>query len=219
MRMPTGATMAVLTGVLCGSPNVVATPATSSRLAGVDATVSFDQANCDGDCPCGFVTFIQIVRVTGQHVGRLYPHSEIPDRITSDGWYIDRTKGARYGYYGMRDNGSLNRNVTPGTPGSPAMLFDTPRRPRLRRGQRIQWEAITVPVCAVTSDACGPRWLSALAWGWRMEDGGNPLLIPEADVTVIVEVEQQLLRAVNRWNVQATALGREQIPTLSAPTK
>jgi hypothetical protein len=52
-----------------------------------------------------------------------------------------------------------------------------------------------------------------------MEDGGNPLLIPEADVTVIVEVEQQLLRAVNRWNVQATALGREQIPTLSAPTK
>ena len=174
----------------------------------------FDPAECCSDCNCDTVCYVQIVRVFDLEDGiYLYASSEKADRATDDGWYIDRIAGRIWGYYGRNNDGSFAAYLQPGSNTVDAILNDSPRRGETDEWMPIWWQAVSVPVCIDEGSDCVNNALGYYFWSWIVETNGA---VPDPIHGIAWKpLEEHFNDAVDKWNIQAPGLGKNNFPTFT----
>lgn len=200
----------------CGSFTFTGTEYDTEYQNGVDMNISFDfnPATCSSECTCDPVCYIQIVRTVDLEDGTyLYPSSEKEDRATSDGWYIDRLAGRKWGYYGRNDDGSFASTLDTGSETEPAILYDSPRRGESEPWLNIWWQAVSIPVCIDEDSDCLNNLLGYYFWSWWVTNDGE---VPGIINGIAWEPHEVAVdEAVDEWNDQAPGLGKNSFPTFS----
>ncbi len=149
-------------------------------------------------CACDEIAFVQTTRGTDTTTGK---HEEARDnfknRMTSDGWTIDRVDRRKYGWYGY-DNDDTASGITPGkaAPGSlvDAVLFDAPGFSRVN--WRREFEACAI--CKKGKDALNVY--GCLTWGYEADKDGK---LTSLKVGVTDGPSKAFTAAVDAWNDQA----------------
>jgi len=188
---------------------------------GIHCTIgfAFDPARCQADpCTCNTICYIQMMRCTRHSDGAiLQPLSEQAERVVTgqsderyNGWAIDRFINMDWGYYGREDDGTFNHQmITLGSNAAPAMLFDSPHS----WDPGSTFEAVSVAVCIDPSSGCVNHLLGYQYWQFIVQADGvvpNPSSSEASDW-----MPAALDLAVNEWNHDAPALGKNQFPALS----
>ena len=122
--------------------------------ATIDNKFSFQPSQCQSDCLCDRICYIQIVRAIDSVTGepQWFSDQQWNRMVTGQSdallnyWAIDRIDDRIWGYYGMNDNGSFDSYLLkPGNNREPAELGDDPK-PK-QDTHPIKFEAIDVTVC------------------------------------------------------------------------
>lgn len=176
---------------------------------------TFNPENCEDTCSCDLVCYIQMVRTIDQSTGTyLYASTEKLNRATAEGWYIDRLATRIWGYYGRNDNGTFASNLTPGSVGSPANLYDYPKRPEAAPWLDFLWMAISVPVCIDNPGSnCNNHLLGYYEWAWAVDAAGT---VPYTlDWVSPKGFKDDFDDAVAEWNSQAPTLSKNTFPAFT----
>lgn len=200
----------------CGDFTFTGSKVDTEESNGLDMNVSFDfnPENCDSNCTCNTVCYIQIVRTVDMETFTyIYPSEEKEERANANGWYIDRVEGKIWGFYGRNDNGSFGSNLDPGSETQPAILFDGPRRGEDEPWLGIWWQAVSAPVCIQPRSGCENRLLGYYFWSWFASDDGavdGPI-----DAIAWEPLQNEVDSAVTEWNAQAPGMGKNSFPTFT----
>lgn len=200
----------------CGEFTFTGAVVDTAAQNGVDMDVSFDfdPGECEFDCACDLVCYVQIVRTVDLNDGTYhYPSTEKADRATADGWYLDRLAGRIWGYYGRYDDGTFAASLDTGSDVDPAILYDSPRRGEAEPWLGIWWQAVSVPVCIDEDSDCENQLLGYYFWSWWVDDDGN---VPGIIDTIAWEPQDEDFdEAVDEWNAQAPGLGKNTFPAFT----
>ena len=197
------------------------------NFGGVDCDVSFNfspsQQKCGVEpCVCNRIAYLQIIRArdTDNNI-YIQPFDEQEERMVVDpapqltGWAVDRLPPNEWGYFAAindtddpisfdADNLTVGTNVQPK---QAATMNDRPERWK----RRVQFEAVSVPVCMDASGPCSRKMLGFETWRFRVQNnkkGTKPTHAPST------HWEREAVRlAIAKWNSEASA-SMQQFPEL-----
>lgn len=176
---------------------------------------SFDPGHCGSTCQCDTICYIQIVRVfDSEGYPQFVTEEQYSRRVRGqtdwrlNDWYIDNNLGDSWGYYGMRDDGTLSPNdSSPGSNTVKAVLSDLPYP--YRPGS--VFEAMDVPVCISPKSGCVNYLLGYYYYSFNFEANGltDKLVHENAPDWYTDAVDL----AVKEWNNVAKQFGKNAFPT------
>jgi hypothetical protein len=128
-----------------------------------------------------------------------------------NGWAVDRAANNNWGFFGGINGSPISFDASKLDPGnngaSPkkqAMMKDRPERWK----KRVQFEAVSVPVCIDATSPCANRLLGFQAWNFKVRDNGTGT-DPVARTATEWEREAVML-ALQKWNDQAASSSMQQ---------
>lgn len=195
----------------CGTFNFTGVLIDDAFDNGLDISLRFDfnPNGCGLDCTCDTVCFIQMARIIDLNDGTfLYPSSETSARKTDEGWYVDRRSGRNWGYYGRNNDGTFDSTVDIGSELVPAILRDEPTRNEEEPWLGFKWEAVSVALCIEEDSDCANKLLYSYHWGFTVDDDGS---VTKFNNIAEEELRPVVVEAVEKWNVQASVPGSDQI--------
>lgn len=187
-----------------------------------------EPSKCASPCTCEKIWFIQILRPIDVNTGEIIqPHPAQQDRMVKDadpamnGWAVDRIERRKFGYYGMKDDGTLDaplksgESMEFGSSTSPARMHDTIARGQLWKGKTVLVQGITIAVCIDETSACKYHVLGMDHWDMNFYDDGR-VDAPQHHAAADWETFAAFL-AIYEWN---NHLGNERValPFLHFPS-
>ena len=146
---------------------------------------------------CQEMAFLQIERTLDQNGEPYEDRENFNNRMTVDGWAVDRKNGKKYGWYGYDNDGKPDQYTTPGSSADAlktARIEDFPGA----RVPSLKWEFEVAAICKTGRDK--NIVYAALTWGF---DADKNLQLQSHPRQSRNKPSEAVKRAVDAWNGQA----------------
>ena len=117
-----------------------------------------------------------------------------------NGWALDRGANNNWAYFGGINGDPLKfrkSKMDAGTNASPAKAAVMKDRPE-RWKKRVEFEAVSVPVCIDDTGACSEKLLGFQHWSFKVKDddsGTDPVDRPATEWE-----REAVIKAIDKWN-------------------
>ena len=145
---------------------------------------------------CSQIAFIQNVKVADLGGSSIDSRTNFKNRITKNGWTIDRLDKRKYGWYGFNNDGNPSGTVTPGSSPAPLKAGVMTDRPSFNQPNTV-WSFETCSVCKSGTDV--NKVYSCFLWGFDV-DAKNKVSPHSAKAKAYPGIDFN--EAIKQWNAQ-----------------